>query len=203
MLPVILVPGTWGMGRPKDWDSPTSSYSALLAKFGLEHPNPDRPFVWSTEIDGIDDKHWTWMASGANLFNYIVPAIAPEHRIPPSKTRIVCHSHALQVVLYACKMGLRVNNLVSVGSPVRKDMMKVAEEARPNIKHWLHLAADGDKMQMFGEFFDGHWGIRRQHPLADVNDKMPKDAGHGNVLRDQRYFDLWISKGWISFLKRQ
>src|SRR4051812_21317596 len=201
-LPVIFVPGTWGMDNPLDWYSPTSSFSAFLAKFDLEEPVPDRPFVWTTNIDGVHDKHWDWIAGGAALYDYIVPAIAPQDCIPASQTRVVAHSHGLQVVLYACAAGLRVNNLVSVGGPVRKDMMDIAAKAKPNIKNWLHLAADGDRMQLLGELFDGHWGIRREHPLADKNDKMPREAGHGGVLRDMRYYDLWISRGWLGALKR-
>lgn len=55
-------------------------------------------------------------------------------------------------------------------------------------------------MQWFGELFDGHFGIVRNHPLADANEKVP-GVGHTGVLNEPANFPLWESHGWIDFLK--
>lgn len=203
LLPVILVNGTHGRDRPNDWDAPGSAFVGMLAKFGMGIANPTRPYVWTTNLDGTthNDKHWDWSASGINLYAYVCPPLFPEARLGQVSTRIVAHSHGLQVALYAAAAGLKIGSLVSVGSPVRKDMMKTAELARPNINRWLHISANGDWMQVWGELFDGQIGVRRDHPLADKNDKMPRAAGHGGILRDARYFKLWNDKGWAMWLR--
>jgi hypothetical protein len=203
LLPVILVNGTHGMGRKADWDNPTSAFVSMLSKYGMGIANPLRPYVWTTNIDGDspNDPHWDWAAAGINLYAYISPPLFPNDRLGQVNTRIVAHSHGLQAVLYAAAAGLKVGSLVSVGSPVRKDMLEIATNARPNINRWLHLSAEGDWMQVFGEMFDGSFGVRREHPLADKNDKMPRDAGHGGILRDPRYFPLWQSRAWALWLR--
>jgi hypothetical protein len=191
------------MDRPNDWDNPNSPFTAMLAKYGMGVANPERPYVWTTNIDGAgyNDKHWDWAAAGINLYAYVSPPLFPLARLGQVSTRIVAHSHGLQAVLYAAAAGMKVGSLVSVGSPVRGDMMETAKLARPNINRWLHLSSCGDWTQIWGELFDGSIGIRRDHPLADRNDKMPTEAGHGGILRDPRYFKLWNDNGWAMWLR--
>jgi hypothetical protein len=106
------------------------------------------------------------------------------------------------VVLYACAdHDLKVGTLISVGSPVRKDMMCVAKRARGNIGTWIHVHSDGsDRWQWFGELFDGHFGIVREHPLADRNDSVP-GVGHGNLLRQPQHFHYWVDRKWVDPMK--
>lgn len=175
------------------WHQPDSPWMAWLRTQGFVQLVPDRrSFVWSTNVDGLLPwrKQATWRAAGENLFAYIVPPLAPERRIPPRCTFVLCHSHAAQVVLHACALGLKIAELVDIAGPVREDMMPIARLARPNIAHWQHLHSDrSDRMQWLGEIGDGALGIVREHPLADVNHPMPK-AGHSGVLNDPRWFDL-------------
>jgi len=162
-----------------------------------------RPLLWSTDTGGLhfwlrwfnnaDNRdHWDWRAGGELLFERIVPALAPERRIPPSETHVISHSHGLQAVLYAASMGLLIDTYIDVSGPIRKDMMKIAEMARPNIRNWIHVHSDmSDWLQILGEFGDGVFGMSRAHPLASLNWKVPK-AGHTGVLQDPKWFDsVW------------
>lgn len=193
---VVLVPGThaWLPGRNAgQWYAPDSSWFTWFRSQGFERLLPDRrQFVWSTELDGLvpGRRLATWAAAGENLYDYLVPPLAPERCIPPAETFLITHSHALQVVLHACAAGLKVDSLIDIAGPVREDMMAVAKLARRNIGDWQHVHSDrSDRMQWLGEIGDGVLGIVREHPLADVNYPVPK-AGHSGVLNDQKYFGL-------------
>jgi hypothetical protein len=58
-----------------------------------------------------------------------------------------------------------------------------------------------DKMQWLGEFLDGHFGIVREASRSrTLNVGVPK-VGHSGLLRDPKYFDLWLIDGFVDFLK--
>lgn len=208
---VVLIAGTgaWANDSRVDWYCPTSPFVSYIAAHGIfpifgKGIDQPCPFVWSTRLGGVgfgNHDLLEWAAAGANLFMYCVPPLCPDRRLLPSETNIIAHSHGLQVVLYACARGLKVNALVSVGSPIRKDMEATAKAARPNIGRWLHLHSDcSDRWQWLGELFDGHLGIVREHPLADLNDCVP-NAGHSSVLERPEYFHLWEERGWLTWLR--
>lgn len=196
----VLVAGThsWRNDDRVDWYCPGSPFARLLESYGIaplftcaEKP---LPFVWSTDVSGFgfgDEDLSGWAAAGVNLFWYCVPPMCPEKRIPGKDLILVGHSHGLQPCLFAAADGLKVAHLISVGSPIRKDMLPVAAKARPNISRWTHIHSDGsDKWQWFGSLFDGRLGIYREHPLADENIKIPK-VGHSEILRKPDLFFHW------------
>lgn len=203
MIPFLAIPGTWGWNGSSDgqWHDPSSPWSAYMRGQGFEHlRGPDRrPFVWTTDVNG--EQFWRrwfgkkpkindWQAGGHNLFAWLVPPLAPDRRQPPERTHLIAHSHGLQLVLFACADGLKVNTLISIGSPVRADMLEVARRARPNIGYWLHLHSDcSDRMQWLGELGDGALRIARAHPYADVNHALPK-VGHSRILNDSHLFPV-------------
>lgn len=196
---IVIVPGTWA--RDAAWHQPGSALTSYLESRGVAvHRGPDgRGPVWSGDVNGRPWRRWVgvedhsdWITGGHALLTWIVPPLAPECRLPADDTYIVCHSHGLQVVLYACRFGLRVKRLVSIGSPVRADMLPVATLARPHIGEWLHLYSDqSDHWQWLGAIGDGALGVVRQHPLADVNWRVP-GVGHSRILTDPDMFDrVW------------
>lgn len=204
-IPFLAIPGTWGWRGKSDgqWYDLASPWSAFMFGQGFEHlRGPDRrPYVWSTDVNG--EQFWRrwfgkspnvtdWQAAGCNLYAWLVPPLAPQYRQPIETTHLIVHSHGLQVALFACAEGLKVNTLISVGSPVRSDMLDVARRARPNIGFWLHLHSDGsDRFQWLGEVGDGGLGIVRNHPFADQNNTYP-GVGHTGILNDARLFnDIW------------
>jgi hypothetical protein len=208
-LPVAGTHAWRGQQTGRWWQHP-SPWLTYMEGHGCVPYNAARPFVWSTNLDGWRfisrrGKHYDWQAAGHNLYAYLVPPLygGDDNGVGVSgdETRIVAHSHGLQVVLYACALGLRVRTLVSVGSPVREDMADVTAQARPNIGFWLHLHSDGsDRMQWLGTLGDGRVGVLRGHPEADRNGAMPK-VGHSGVLQDADAFALWEVNGWLDTLR--
>lgn len=204
---VILIAGTnsWRPGV-REWYMPGSPFVAFLQAQGIEpvFGQNGRPFTWSTDLGGVgfgDGDHRVWQAAGVNLIDYVVPPRCPNLRILPAYTNVIAHSHALQVVLYACADGLEVDTLVSVGSPVRADMEDTARWARPRIRRWIHLHSDrSDRWQWLGGLFDGRLGIVRRHPLADQNIAIPS-VGHSTILRDPQAFHHWQDSGVIAALR--
>jgi len=203
----ILVAGTgsWNDDARVDWYTPGSRFARFLEAEGLAptfgpgagHVNP---FVWSTSVAGIPvfSRRATWPAAGIALA-YFITMMAD---LRGHETAIIAHSHALQVVLYACvNAGIKVAHLISVESPVRRDMLEVATRARPLIGHWLHIYSDwSDRWQWLGELFDGHLGVVRAHPLADRNDSVA-GVGHSALLRDPTQFYRWTDLGWLDPLR--
>lgn len=202
MTRVVLVAGTHGLEGPTgQWWWPTSPFAQFLGQHDISLVASD-PFEWSTGLNGVVGQPMDWVAGGTNLRQYLVPPLCPDRRVPGAEVNLIAHSHGLQVVLYAAQMGLKINRLISVCSPVRWDVMRSCPEARANIKSWLHLFSDEtDYMQVLGEFFDqGHFGIVRRHPWADANAFIGPGLGHGDILRDPANFHLWMEKGWLDGL---
>lgn len=199
MIRYVTVPGTHGAGKT-DWDALDSPFSQLLAKYGCVPliDNPLQRFMWSTTLDGVDSSHTTWDASGRALAGYFTPPLLGKPVINSEDIFIVSHSHGGNVVAYACgKYGLKVNGLITVGMPIREDMHDMYEMAAPNIERHLHLYGGWqDYWQCLGALFDGRFGIHREHPFAK-NDRTP--GGHGAVLREHKYFNLWSKRGWLNY----
>lgn len=210
-LPVAGTHG-WRGQQAGGWWQAGSDWLAYMAGAHQCVPyNARRPFVWSTSLDGVRPFPWSprrhlgWESAGHALYAYLQPpelggednGVAPA----PRDTRIVCHSHGLQVVLYACAAGLRVQRLISVGSPVRDDMRSVADAARPQIRSWTHVHSDGsDRWQWMGALTDGALGIVRAHPLADSNLRIPK-VGHTGILTQPSAFHWWAHAGLAEVLR--
>lgn len=210
---VMLIPGTWAWSddRQVEWWHPSSGFAAFCKQQGFTLIGQDQPWSWSTDLNGVitlfkNRKFTDWMTGGQSLADYLrPPMLAPDQidqYVPLKDRNLICHSHGLQPVLFACAdYGLKINNLVSVGSPVRKDMFDTAHRARPNIAYWEHIYSDKtDYMQWLGELFDGHLGVVRQHPLANINCRVPQ-VGHSKVIYDPTQFHLWIDNGWFDILK--
>lgn len=198
----VAVPGTWQNRAPDPWTLYTSPISRYLAAWAKNlGGTATMPYGWTTGLDFERGHHDDWIAGGEALFYYLVPPLRPADAWPPAETVVVTHSHGLQVALYAASYGLKIDRLIDIAGPVRADMMDVAKLARPNIRRWLHVHSDcSDKWQWLGEMFDGHLGIVREHPLADINDGVPH-VGHAGVLRDSGDFHFWPDRGWTTFLQ--
>lgn len=207
-MKVLLVPGTHGYrGAPAigQWWYPGSPFESRLRAEGIDVVGETRPFVWTTDLTGLmrGKVSADWRAGGENLYAYAVPPLCPDRRIKPEDLTIICHSHGLQVVLFAAAAGLKIARLISVCSPVRDDMAVVAGLARPNIARWMHTHSSrwSDHWAWLGTWFDGNpFSAPRRHPLADFNIDT-KDAGHTGILDDQARFPEWTARGWFSFLK--
>jgi hypothetical protein len=215
-LTYLPIAGTHGWrGNVKgEWWRDSSPFASFLAARGVVHLAAGRrPFIWSTDLNGhrvwrrilgFKDFHSDWEAAGHALQFYLRPFNDLDDRyVPIVQRNLIVHSHALQVVLYACAYGLKINSLVSVMGPVRADMMQVAEHARPNIARWLCLHSDySDRIAVAGAFGDGRIRVARRHPMADP---LPygyvPNVGHSKVLSDEQAMRLWDTEGWIDWLR--
>lgn len=211
LIPFTAVHGTWGFdGDPSEdeWSHPRSRLSQYLGTRGFQ---PLPPFYWTGAIDGVRPwiwtakrKHLTWQVSGLSLKMHL-------HDRSFGECALLTHSHGGQVALYAAAQGLHIPILVTFMMPVRSDMAHIAEVARPNIGHWIHLHTDSDALQLMGEFFDGAFGIVRRARWTDMDGKLRVGAtnnlglegvGHSRMLTDPSLFHWWDDSGLIGLLHR-
>lgn len=202
MIYYISVAGTYGAKQENDWYMPESEFSKFLLGSNCMQleVNPLKRYMWSTELDGVTGGNLTWDAAGRALAHYIMPPLANQTLVKPEDTYIISHSHGGNVVAYACgKYGLKVDGLITVGMPIRRDLHEIYQAANPNIARHLHIYAGWkDYWQVWGALFDGRFGIHRRHPFAAKNERVPC-GNHGSVLRDPKFFHLWLERGWLDF----
>lgn len=203
-VPVILMPGTWsykGLFSSKgQWYHPDSFLPVYISAYGLRVlvDARGRGFIWDGGLEGL--RFWRpllgmepdlqeWEIAGANFYDRQLPiTVDPQYHMRGCDTNVWCHSHGINPVLVAAALGLRINTLVSFGSPIRKDVIeKYGAEARRNIGFHLHYWSAGDSTQVLGGIGDGDWGVRRRYPLADQNVKLPDEAGHSGILYDPKF----------------
>lgn len=211
MKPSFYIPvqGTHGWDENPNlecWWENGSDFSRFLFSRNLIQFNPVLPFQWSTELDGLfRPSHIVWKAAGYALRYYIGDHLPSSgQRIPQSARNIIAHSHGGQVVFYACAGGMRVQNLVTVGTPVRGDMEGIIKLARPNIANWTHICdSKADLISIAGAISDGRFRLRHTMELADRNDDC-RDLGisHSRILNTPPVFSLWDSRGWLNDLVR-
>lgn len=191
------------------WWQDNSFFHRFMQRHGFDLPCPLDPFVWSTDLNGAafwrrwsilkglvsrSKDHRDWIAGGAALRWYI-------SYCKVSGVNIIAHSHGLQVAAYAAEQGLLIDKLVSVGSPIRKDMEPIYEGARHNIKKWLHIQdGNNDRIQLAGLFGDGAFSMRRAAKFADHFDTLP-NISHSRIVSDPNAFHYWQDLSWLEFLK--
>lgn len=208
MTRFLPVAGThsWRGQQAGSWWQTGSPWLRYMAEHGLAPYAPDRPFVWTTALDGLWSRHHlTWQAAGENLYAYLAPPVRGGEPNGVSargdETRIVAHSHGAQVVAYACARGLKVHRLITVGSPPREDMATVWRAARPQIGRWVHIHSDWtDRWQWLGTIGDGVFGISRQMPRADRNVGIA-GVGHTGILADANHFGWWEVEALVEELR--
>lgn len=198
----IPIHGTWDLGNDAWWRH-GSSFCELTARYGLVCEEQFETFYWSGLVDGINlktvltlglirDQHETWDSAGLSLRNRL--------KLSELEGRnLIVHSHGLQVLAYS---NILVNNIISVGSPIREDMFPLYELLEKNSNSWLHIYDEiWDKIEFLGQIGDGKWFGSRNCPYA-INHKLKK-IGHSKILREEEYMKLWISEGWFDFLKQE
>lgn len=194
MRRVILVDGTHGASRADDFTNPQHHFARTLASAGCVPVSAARPFGWDTSVDGIEGKNYVWIAAGASLYNYAVPVLCEEKRVPSDELLVIAFSHGVQVALYAFALGLK-GTLISVNPPIRSEMIEVAKTAKPNLKGWLNLSGDWrDVWAVLGAFGDRNLSLRREYPAGMALEvKVP--GVHGAALRDEKHAAEWPA--WI------
>jgi pimeloyl-ACP methyl ester carboxylesterase len=161
------------------------------------------PFEWSTCLDGVPflpgiskrNNHIIWKSAAKHLICFL-------ERVPLEERNIVAHSHGGNVTFYALSYGLQINNLITVGTPVRSDMEAVVLKGLGNCAYWHHIYdSSKDMTSVLGALFDGKIRVRHNFDLADTSDNV-KGIGHSAILNDYKFISLWShdQKGWASIL---
>jgi len=197
----IGVHGTWDLAEDSWWRH-GSPFCKLAAENGLHCEEEFETFFWNGAIDGVSlktvltlgllrDRHYTWMASGLSLRNRL--------RLSALKDRnLIVHSYGLSVLAYA---EIEVNNIISVGSPIRNDLSSRYRALRNRCNRWMHIYdTEWDHMAYLGQLFDGRWFGTRRCEFAHENCRL-KHIGHSKILRDPVAMQKWKSEGWYDFLK--
>ena len=194
--PVIPVAGTLGAYHERDWFRPRSRWWGEAERAGVSLLDKDKPFEWSTALDGIVGRNGTWQMWGSALTWYA-------HWMGADPVSLVCHSHGGQVALYAIAYGLRVETLVTVAMPPRRDVEIAYEKATRGWKgaksprRWVHIYTDerwSIPWQRLGGLGDGYIGWKFEMPDAE-NIFLP-----GYTHTSLMDFRLWREKEWFRFL---
>lgn len=200
---------SYGQRNIRWWQD--SMFYFFMKEHGFDVPNRRDPFVWTTDLGGVQfwrrfpifkgkinqiRDHRDWIAGAAALRWYCKAHVPLE--VPVS---IIAHSHGLQVVAYACDQGLVVDNLITVGSPIRDDMKHLYKCIRDSEIRWLHISdGNNDRIQLAGQFGDGIFTRRRHNIYANFNNPL-LNISHSRILSDPDAFHYWTDLGWLNFLR--
>jgi len=136
---------------------------------------------WSTALSGTrfcGNNHLAWQFGGEQVNDYLETVDAP--------VLILAHSHGGQVAAYALANGARCDTLITIDTPIRRDMEPVWQAGIWNRRRHLHLYGTGwgSRMRIFGQR-----RFKRQMPWATKNRHI--DGGHSGILTDPRHREQW------------
>jgi hypothetical protein len=201
------------------WWRPGSAFIAMLKAHDLSVLNEQEPFRWAGRLGGFDDiappdamdayadssAMVQWSMAGWALKWYI-SAMLPAPISQP-EVDVVAHSHGGQVAAFAAIYGARFRRLVTVSTPVRRDMLRQRRVLREYTQRWLHFYCNTDQTQAEGVIGDGELhglpsgdmlNLHRTMPEADQNVEVPTND-HSRMLYTDP--DLFVSAGGVAFLK--
>lgn len=178
-----------------DWWQRGSNLDRTLSSVDLTILHPENPFVWNVGIDGvplIGNKLRSWMAAGWNLYQYMM------HEAFEDKNFLIS-SHGFQVWCFYQWYGGETRNLVTVGSPIREDVLtKAGIGIFAKLEAWSAIVDSGfDRTKEMGELFDGRWGHVAQPSRMQLI-RIPK-IHHTDILYEKAH--LWVDGCYYWLLK--
>jgi hypothetical protein len=203
--PTFIVPihGTWSLNDQRPWWKLKSSFEIFCKRNNLFYKQVGgEPFIWSGEIDGINwkslfgigDKHDDWRTAGFALRHYL-------HRIRLENRNLILHSHAWQIYLYS---EMPVRNIITIGSPMRADMLELAKSARDKGLYNYHCHVydkKWDKIGFLGQIGDGKIFGSRHCDTATENKALSK-IGHSGILEKEDRMTHWNDSGLFDILRK-
>lgn len=199
MRPTFVIPvhGTWGLKDKSPWWKLNSNFEKFCRINNIFFYGGHDSFVWSGRIDGFNfgfkDNHYDWLTAGLSLKYYL-------KEVPYDDRNLILHSHAWPVFLYS---GAKVRNVITVGSPMRGDILNLAINARDSKLFNYHLHIYDmlfDRIAFLGQIGDGRWFGSRHCDTATDNKKL-KGIGHTKILTDPEHIGKWDSEGWFDVLR--
>lgn len=197
----IPIHGTWAIDDNETaWWKPASNFAKYASNFGIVQFDTLPPFIWSSDLNGVfynlyskGAKHTDWRAGGWSLYYYL-------NQVPYSQRNLIVHSHGLQPVMYCASFGMPIRNIISVCSPIRKDMESIMEKAVNYISNWIHIYSNSDKVQWLGQIGDGRWFGSRKAKFAKLNIPL-HGINHSDLFKLDGRLDLWNTGGWFNYLR--
>jgi hypothetical protein len=211
--PVVLVGGTWSYADPMElrvqvaekkfaqlpWCHPRSRFAEAARAQGVRLASDDEPFLWTTDLEmgGKLEEWWAGAAALAYYCRWLAGGIAPVH--------IVAHSHGGQVAAMAVgRFGVPCDTLITLATPVRRDMQRHRRAARAYARRWIHVYSPEDPVQLAGEVLSGGDPTLRDLPefgVENMKETMPEFAplqrdAHSALHDPER----WTRNGWWTWL---
>ena len=201
MPQVTLIYGTHSWEKPgkTDWWQKNSPLVKFLSERGVTLYQPEYPVKWSGDLEGtFFAKGPDWVSGAAYVSCYFDHFFG---KVPLEERNIIAHSHGGQVLAWAAYTGVKFNNVMTFGTPVRKDMEMQYASLRMMCKNWLHVCdSKSDLMAVWGTLFDGRFKVVHENPYATKNCNLPGKIRHSDALVSPDHFHYWESEGWLDFL---
>lgn len=190
----VPVHGTGDHTKPDAWFR-----GGLLVEYLAEHDLTRvlPTFEWSGGLWGVPwDSGKDWYDPAKALWYYL-------RALPFWDRNLVAHSHGGNVALLTAEY-LPIRTLITIGTPVRKDICAVAAKAlaKGYIGSWHHVYDKSrDRIQWLGQMFDGRWFGDRAFGLPGMTDHPLKGIGHSKILHQPELFHHWRDEGLIAALR--
>lgn len=207
VIELTCVDGTWaweGLGNEqKIWSHPDhllfSSYLRPRHRITARVDTAGRGFVWSTNL--VKPQLWKrlvgmqvsikdWEAGAVNdLHFHQPPTVEPQFHLRGNALHQMGHSHGGNPPYIAAAIGLHINVLITVCTPIRWDVIdRYGAEASTRIGYHIHYWSENDRTQRAGGLGDGRRSTDREHPTAHRNIRLPEAVGHSGLLTNPSHF---------------
>jgi hypothetical protein len=212
---LVAVQGTTETQRPGGWWREDSAFWQHLEPHGIVPAKVDgQLYEWDSRLSTSMAflLRWFgrpvrgWVQAGKSLCEFL-------GRLPYEDRNVVAYSHGAQPVFFACVQGARIRRLLTVGSPVRADMVDARLATRIACGKWWHICDhDRDWTAIWGMFGDGRIGGDsyvpsdplllnwRRMPEAHANLTV-KEISHGLILTDQTMYWRWEQQRLVNFIR--
>ncbi len=188
MTTYVPVAGTFDwdpVATEPHWWQPGSDFEQFMRARDFAPRARTWPF-WSTTpagalIVGRAQRAWK---HGAHVLADYLEDVADDDR------NLIGFSHGGQVAAIAAAKHVNCARLVTVGTPVRKDLAEIyASVDCP----WLHLYSTGweNRWQFFGSLFDRGVRLRWAMPAPATNHRVEGTAHGGLLRRASEFASVW------------
>jgi len=196
--PVVYIPfaGTrdWSPGDTDRWWQQESPHADFMASHGFKCRSLYYPW-WATALAG------TVFAGPSKRVWYHGALVAADwierNGIPIADRNLIAYSHGGQVAKIVATF-IPVRCIVTIGTPIRKDMREHYEKATGK---QLHVYSTGweNRWQAFGSLFDKDLRLSWQMPFSE--NKKIQGIGHGDVLEKPDKWHVLNDEGVLSWIK--
>ena len=145
------------------------------------------PFSWSGKNDDVSRK-----LAASELMKWC-------KNNPTDSLQVIAHSHGGNVAMLAAHMGLEIDRLILLGTPIRYDYLPPTESA-PIIKNVISI---GDRIQGPGTIPRRRGEGRTLSESANTSNFIAHDDGNGGTPghSDLHHVDCWKKSGITDLLR--